>query len=90
MVLIIKYWIMIRASNKKQNSNEEVGGTLTGNQPAKKLGMMPKCKLVKGLVGPRSASGVVFSHGDGVLGRLRGWLVPGLRRGLFLATVMVV
>ena len=41
-------------------------------------------------VGPRSASRVVFSHSDGGLGWLRGWLVPVLRRGCFLATVMVV
>ena len=78
---------MIRKANRKHKSNVEVGGTLTGNQPKK---VIPLCKLVEGLVGPRSASRVVFSHGDGGLGWLRGWLVPVLRRGCFLATVMVV
>ena len=43
--------------------------------------------MVEGLVGPRSASRGFFSHGDGGLGWLRGWLVPVLRRGCFLATV---
>ena len=39
------------------------------------------------LVGLRSAEGLDFSHDDGGLGWLRGWLVSGQRRGWFLATV---
>ena len=54
---------MIKETNRKHKSNEEVGGTLTGNQPKREIGMIPLCKLVEGLVGPRSASRVVFSHG---------------------------
>ena len=68
----------------------EVEGTLIGNQPKREFRMISLCKLVEGLVGPRSASRVFFSHGDGGLGWLRGWLVSVLRRGCSLATVMVV
>ena len=81
---------MFRETNRKHKSNVEVGGTLTGNRPKREFRMIPLCKLIEGLVGPRSASRVFFSHGVGGLGWLRGWLVPVLRRGCFLATVLVV
>ena len=63
MVIIIKNLIKTKVAKKLQNSNLEAGGTLTEDQPIKELGMISKCKSVKGLVGPWSASGVVFSHG---------------------------
>ena len=47
-------------------------------------------QLVEGLVGLRSESGLVFSHVDGVLGWLRGWLVSGLSWGWFLTMVLVL
>ena len=43
--------------------------------------------MVEGLVGLFSGLRVVFSHSDGGLGWLGGWLVSVLVRGWFLATV---
>ena len=37
------------------------------------------------MVGLRSESRVVFSHGDGVLGWLRAWLISSLSPEWFLA-----
>ena len=41
------------------------------------------------MIGTRSGSGVYRGHGDGVLGRRGGWLVPGLDWGCIGAMVMV-
>ena len=82
-VILIRTGIVIKGANILKKLSEEVGGTLTGDQPAHMIGLSPKCRLVKGLVGLRSGSGVVLSHGDGGLGWLRGWLVSGLGRGWF-------
>ena len=81
-VILIRTWIVINGANISKKVSEVVGGTLAGNQPAHGA-MSPECRLVEGLVGLRSGSGVVLSHGDGGLGWLRGWLVSVLGRGWF-------